>query len=523
MKPVLQSFLVLAGLAWLGLAPAGAGVVVNVTTNGSHALSSSVIQGYSAATQTFQVGNGAVTGVTMYYRVSCDQPWISMSPVKGTTTGEYDTISLGYSSVALGVGTYEAPVMVEGTNLAGTISTTNTVLVSLVVKSAAKLGCSGSDLQVQVRQGQTPAASTFGIWNASVDGGLNWTVGADAAWVSLDPVAGASAGETDQVTVRCNPAGLRAGHYQGRITVRGVDQTLGSEAVESPAVLNVALTILGTKDLDFMADGAVSDLAVYQESTGNWYILRLTDKAQVVEWFGRPGYLPAAGDYDGDGRTDFGVYHPADGAWYVRKVGSDQIVVLGNAGGTDYRPVPGDYDGDGITDLMLYAESSGNWYLRKSANGAVATGQFGGPGFAPYPGDYDGDGVADVALYDELAGNWYIITVNGVAITWGLPWGGADYTAVTGDFNGDGRMDLGAYDEATGLWFLADAAGNKLGWWISWGAPGHAPLAKDYNGDGKAELAVYEEASGKWYIRTVSGSILEYGLVWGGPGYTPVP
>jgi hypothetical protein len=44
-----------------------------------------------------------------------------------------------------------------------------------------------------------------------------------------------------------------------------------------------------------------------------------------VAW-GWPGAVPVAGDYDGDGKSDFAVFDMATGNWYV--LGSDQASVL---------------------------------------------------------------------------------------------------------------------------------------------------------------------------------------------------
>jgi hypothetical protein len=517
-------FSVFAAAAWLAgaaaLAVKGAVSVDVSIVSPVFSMSNTVARGYEAAAQSLQIVNSD-PGLTMYYRITNSAPWVKADPSAGLATG--NVIAVTYSTAALNAGTSNALLTVVGTNNLATKWTTNTVSITLVVQPAAILGCNGTDLQAQIRQGQTPAATSFGVWNASSAAEMSWTAASDASWVTVSPSSGSSRGETDTITVQFNTASLSKGQYTGHITVHGVDVATGEEALQSPRLLTVSLTVLETKPLDFFGDATVSDLVVYQESTGNWYILRLADRAQLVEWIGGPGYAPAPGDFTGDGRTDLGVYRAGSGTWYLREVTNDWITVLGTWGNQWYEPVPGDYDGDGKTDFMVYQESAGFWYLKRSSNGQVVSGQFGGPGFRPHPGDYDGDGVADAAIYDELTGRWYIITVSGVVIAWDLLWGGDGYTPVTGDFDGDRHTDLGAYHEGSGLWFLADIAGNVIGWWISWGGPGYQPVAKDYNGDERAELAVYQSTTGLWYIRTVGGTILEYGLTWGGPGYTPVP
>jgi len=522
-KQIITALLAGVWFAVAAVSVADGAVVVDIAISATpFQMANTVARGYDAASQSFTIVNSQPDN-TMYYQITYDEPWLKADPAVGVVTGNVITGWVSYSAAALNIGTSNAIITIIGTNALESLVTTNTIAVSLVVQAFAGLGCNGTDLQAEIRQGQTPASTTFGVWNASAGGQMSWTAVSDASWLSVDPGLGTCLTEMDTITVQYATAGLGMGQYTGHITVHGVDALTGLEAVQSPRVLAVSLTILGTKDLDFMGDGEVSDLAVYQESSGNWCILRLSDRSQLAEWMGGPGYMPAPGDYDGDGQTELGVYRPESGAWYARPVASDWITTIGTWGSQGYQPVPGDYDGDGRTDFMVYQESAGLWYLQRSSDGVVVSGQFGGPGYNAQPGDYDGDRTSDAAVYDEGSGNWYIITVNGVVIAWNMLWGGADYTPVAGDYNGDGRTDLGAYHEGTGLWFMSDAAGNVIGWWISWGAPGYQPVAKDFNGDEAAEMAVYQASTGLWYIRTVGGTILENGLFWGGPGYTPVP
>ncbi|MDQ4131999.1 MAG: hypothetical protein M3179_02080 [Actinomycetota bacterium] len=119
---------------------------------------------------------------------------------------------------------------------------------------------------------------------------------------------------------------------------------------------------------------------------------------------------PPAGDFDGDGKTDLGVFRPSAGAWFVR----------GSAGGTSTVPfgttgdlaVPGNYDGDGDVDQAVFRPSNGYWFVH---GGAIT--QFGAPGDVPVPGDYDSDGDTDIAVYRPSNGYWF---VKGGAITqWG--------------------------------------------------------------------------------------------------------
>jgi len=86
---------------------------------------------------------------------------------------------------------------------------------------------------------------------------------------------------------------------------------------------------------------------------------------------------------------DLAVYDLTTGNWYIRKLGPGIPIVFGqNWGNSGMRPVPGDFNKDGLYDLAAYEESTGNWYIRSLGPGLPITfGQnWGGPGMVPVGG-----------------------------------------------------------------------------------------------------------------------------------------
>ena len=57
-----------------------------------------------------------------------------------------------------------------------------------------------------------------------------------------------------------------------------------------------------------------SDVAVFRPSNGVWYLLGSTTGFNAVQ-FGISSDVPAAADYDGDGKADIAVFR--DGTWYL--------------------------------------------------------------------------------------------------------------------------------------------------------------------------------------------------------------
>jgi hypothetical protein len=61
------------------------------------------------------------------------------------------------------------------------------------------------------------------------------------------------------------------------------------------------------------------------------------------------------------------------------------------------KPLSADFDGDSRTDYAVFRPSDGIWYIFNSRTASLSAYQFGEPTDALIPADYDGDGKADVA------------------------------------------------------------------------------------------------------------------------------
>src|SRR5438874_4349543 len=122
------------------------------------------------------------------------------------------------------------------------------------------------------------------------------------------------------------------------------------------------------------------------------------------------------GDFDGDGKSDIGVFR--NGYWYVIPSSNPSAPIVQDWGIPGDIPVPGDYDGDGKTDFAVFR--NGYWYVIPSSNpGAVIAQQWGISGDIPVPGDYDGDGKTDFAVFRHCY--WYGITSSNPSPTTVLP------------------------------------------------------------------------------------------------------
>ncbi|CAN5367919.1 hypothetical protein BH10ACI2_BH10ACI2_19970 [soil metagenome] len=225
-------------------------------------------------------------------------------------------------------------------------------------------------------------------------------------------------------------------------------------------------------------------------------------------------------DFDGDGKSDAGVFRPTGGEWYVNR--STAGFLAGQWGVSTDKPTPADFDGDDKTDIAVWREAgpgASAFFILLSSTNTVRAEQFGQAGDDPVAvGDWDGDGKADEAVYrDSAFGSQSFFYYRGSLnnpdgiITY-YPWGMTGDKAVRGDFDGDGKNDPAVFRPSIGAWFIAQSSNGTVKVDL-WGLAGDNLVPADYDGDGKTDIAVFR--NGVWYIRQSSNGqnfISQWGL-----------
>ncbi len=235
-------------------------------------------------------------------------------------------------------------------------------------------------------------------------------------------------------------------------------------------------------------------------------------------------------DFDGDGKTDMGVFRGSNAFWYLRDNNTlnNRYINFGS-GGNDL-PVPGDYDGDRRHDLAVIRVSGAfgtplSWFILNSSTNTLQTIQFGTPTDRAVPQDYDGDGRYDVAVYRPGDGNWYIRNSNnGAAPTFrAVQWGGqTGDIPVRGHFNGRDTADIGIYRPTDNTWYIAPNPQGDSSYAVQFGTSGDLVVPGNYDGDTRTDIAVFRQSSGTWYILQ-SSTQTAIGRTWGAAGDRPAP
>jgi len=183
------------------------------------------------------------------------------------------------------------------------------------------------------------------------------------------------------------------------------------------------------------------------------------------------GWIPLAGDWDGNGTDTIGLYNAANGTFYLRNsnsIGFADITFSYGPPGQNWIPLTGDWNGDGVDTVGLYNPANGVFYLRNTNSVGVAdiTFSYGpvGQGWIPIAGDWNGDGVDTVGLYNPSNSAFYLRNSNTVGnadlIVTFRP-AGSGWTPIVGDWNGDGTDTIGLYNPSIGGFYLRNS--NSFG------------------------------------------------------------
>ncbi len=265
---------------------------------------------------------------------------------------------------------------------------------------------------------------------------------------------------------------------------------------------NVCQKVNETKRFDIDGNGT-SDVVIWNPLTGKWSSgnLSYNDNTYILpfNWgSGSLGDIPSAGDFDGDGKTDYSVYRNTTGYWYVYLSGNSSwlSVKFGLPGDI---PIPADYNGGGKSDIAVFRPSDGNWYILYSENQQFYAAHFGANGDKPVPADFDGDGKTDLAVFRPNDGNWYIFNSSDQSYKV-VHWGISTDIPLPADYDGDGKADITV--NRNGDWYFLKSGDNSFGF-IHWGTTGDTPMA--FYRDDIAYPLVYRAANWNWYLNHYSG------------------
>ncbi len=310
---------------------------------------------------------------------------------------------------------------------------------------------------------------------ASADGGLL------DVWSNLTMVPSCGAAGTQRQTVGTLAAGESATLVFADLAAEAVGTKTFRAFVDSACMTDESDEGNNQSSASYTVDeippvsGAVM-VGVWRPSTGRFYLdsdgsLTWTPGVDAItDSFGIPGDIPVAGDWNGDGKDQIAVWRPSTGRFYLDIDGSRTWTpgvdaITASFGVPTDVPVAGDWNGDGTDDIGMWRPSTGRFYLDSDGSRTwtpgvdAITASFGVPTDRPVAEDWNGDGIDDVGVWRPSTARFYLDVdgsstwtpgVDAITDAFGIP----TDRPVAGDWNDDGTADIGVWRPSTGRFYL---------------------------------------------------------------------
>ena len=267
---------------------------------------------------------------------------------------------------------------------------------------------------------------------------------------------------------------------------------------------------------DFDGDGK-TDIGIFRPAPGEWWINHSASNQTFAVQFGQTSDNLVPADFTGDGKTDIAFWRESTGQWFVLRSEDNSFYAFPFGSSGDI-PVPGDFDSDGKADAAVFRPSNATWYIVRSSDGGVTIQQFGITGDRPVVSDYDGDGKADIAIFRPSVSQWWLL--RSTAGLQALQFGQAGDKTVPGDYTGDGKADIAFWRPSDGFWYILRSEDNSF-YAFPFGQSGDVPTPGDYDGDGKFDAAVFRPSNSVWYQQRSTGGFTA--ITFGITGDQPIP
>jgi hypothetical protein len=122
----------------------------------------------------------------------------------------------------------------------------NLTVSDLVSGSPAKstFSIEPASLSATCTQGSDAADQSTNLWNSG-KGTLNYSISADADWITISPTNGVLTNDHNMITVHLKTAGLAVGEYDKNITIMSAD----TNVTNSPQTIPLHVSVKGIPEL----------------------------------------------------------------------------------------------------------------------------------------------------------------------------------------------------------------------------------------------------------------------------------
>jgi serine protease len=237
---------------------------------------------------------------------------------------------------------------------------------------------------------------------------------------------------------------------------------------------------------DWNGDGT-DEIGIWRGSNRYFYL----DTSSANEIFGPfpnsadPSDVPVVGDWNGDGTDEIGIWRGSNRYFYLDTNGDGLLTNFAterfgpfpdSADPSDV-PIAGDWNGDGTDEIGIWRGSNRYFYLDTNGNGIlnIATERFGpfpnsvDSSDVPVAGDWNGDGTDEIGIW-RGSNRYFYLDTNGDGLLTNFaterfgPFPNSvdpSDVPVAGDWNGDGTDEIGIW-RGSNRYFYLDTDGDGL-------------------------------------------------------------
>jgi RHS repeat-associated protein len=334
--------------------------------------------------------------------------------------------------------------------------------------------------------------------------------------------------------IKKDGATIGSGAYASTVTLTTSFSAIGDHTISATVTDNGGLAVSETKGIDIvdpalnqyainpvMGDfngDCLMDLGLHNSDTGKWEVAisQAGVFTNAVDWLSGFGvtrdWAPTGGDFNGDGRTDVGIYNSATGEFKPALSNGSGFAAGGawftlSGASSSWQIFTGNFNADKFTDLGFYNKDTGE------VKAALSTGSGFGvqttwlnpadTGYSATSGDFNGDGLSDLCLFKKSTGAFKVAFSNSKTFVDGSVWKSGyavNQDPILSDFNHDGLTDIGYWEKTSGVWHYAISSGNQFsekGAWLgNYGTiEDESATTGDFNGDGVTDRALFKRSA----------------------------
>ncbi|MFF8769638.1 hypothetical protein [Kitasatospora sp. NPDC015120] len=259
--------------------------------------------------------------------------------------------------------------------------------------------------------------------------------------------------------------------------------------------------------------GDVCQLVQVSDYPGK-YQLQAADGERIVNALfsaSGSGDQPVAGNWDGGGSANVGVFRPSTGEFHLRNDdGTLTKLYWGQQGDI---PVSANWDGTGPDNIGVFRPSTGEFHLRYD-DGTLTKLYWGANGDLPVAGNWDGGPAANIGVFRPSTGEFHLRNDDGTLTK--LYWGQQGDIPVSGNWDGTGPDNIGVFRPSTGEFHLRYDDGSLVK--VNWGTNGDLPVSANFdgaNGGPAANLGIWRPSTADFHLRMDDGSLIQ--INWGQP------